>query len=195
MEELNLRYLCALLGIFLLLAANASAGSFKVDMDVDTYVDANNANQSYNDDDLLWATSESGKSVKEVYLSFINLFGSQSIFKPEQILSATLELDAADVEKAGKITAYFLHGATFSTVAWNDKLDYDSKVSSSSIDVDKEGSYTLDVSPIIKKAVEACPEGCPYSIVIVAEDGASVGFTSSEASDEKKPMLEYITAE
>ena len=195
MEELNLRYLCALLGIFLLLAANASAGSFKVDMDVDTYVDANNANQSYNDDDLLWATSESGKSVKEVYLSFINLFGSQSIFKPEQILSATLELDAADVEKAGKITAYFLHGATFGTVAWSDKLDYDSKVSSSSIDVDKEGSYTLDVSPIIKNAVETCTEGCPYSIVLVAEDGASVGFTSSEASDEKKPILEYITAE
>jgi len=190
-----LRYLCALLGIFLLLAANASAGSFKVDMDVDTYVDANNANQSYNDDDLLWATSESGKSVKEVYLSFINLFGSQSIFKPGQVVSATLELNAADVEKAGKITAYFLHGATFGTVTWNDKPDYDNEVSSSSVDVDKEGSYTLDVSPIIKNAVETCTEGCPYSIVLVAEDGASVGFTSSEASDEEKPKLEYVTAE
>jgi hypothetical protein len=195
MEELNLRYLCALMGIFLLLAANASAGSFKVDMDVDTYVDANNASQSHNDDDLLWAASESGKPVKEIYLSFINLFGSQSIFRPEQILSATLELNAADVEKTGKITAYFLHGASFGTVTWDDKLDYDSKVSSSSVDVDKEGSYILDVSPIIKNAVKTCTEGCPYSIVLVADDGASVGFTSSEASDEKKPKLEYTTAE
>ena len=67
-------------------------------------------------------------------------------------------------------------------VTWNDKSDYDSKVSSSPVDVDKEGSYTLDVTPIIKKAVETCTEGCPYSIVLVAEDGASVGFTSSEAS-------------
>jgi hypothetical protein len=80
-------------------------------------------------------------------------------------------------------------------VAWNDKSDYDSKVSSSSVDVDKEGVYTLDVSPIIKNAVETCTEGGPYSIVLVAEDDASVGFTSSEASDEKKPILEYITAE
>ena len=45
-----MRYLCALMGIFLLLAANAAAGSFKADMDVDTYVDANNANQSYSDE-------------------------------------------------------------------------------------------------------------------------------------------------
>jgi hypothetical protein len=195
MEELNLRYLCALMGIFLLLAANASAGSFKVDMDVDTYVDANNASQNHNDGDLLWAASESGTPVKEIYLSFINLFGSQSIFRPEQILSATLELNAADVEKTGKITAYFLHGASFGTVTWDDKLDYDSKVSSTSVDVDKEGRYILDVSPIIKNAVETCAEGCPYTIVLVAEDSASVGFTSSEASDEKKPKLEYTTAE
>ena len=44
---------------------------------------------------------------------------------------------------------------------------------------------------MIKKAVEVCTEGCPYSIVLVAQDGASVGFTSAEASAEKKPVLEY----
>ena len=46
-EEMNLRYLCTIMGIFLLLAATAAAGSFKAEMDVDSYVDANNANQSF----------------------------------------------------------------------------------------------------------------------------------------------------
>ena len=57
-EEMNLRYLYAIMGIFLLLAATAAAGSFKAEMDVDTYVDANNTNQSFADSDLLWAASE-----------------------------------------------------------------------------------------------------------------------------------------
>ncbi|VVB71498.1 Uncharacterised protein [uncultured archaeon] len=188
-----MRYLYALVGIFLLLAASATAGSFKAQMDVDTYVDENNANQSFSDGDLLWATSDSGKE-KQTYLSFINLFGSQSIFKPEQAKSATLTLDAAKVDKPGKITAYFLHGATFGTMTWYDKLDYDSSVSDS-VNIDKEGSYTIDVTNIVQKAVEVCTEGCPYSIVLVADNGASVGFTSSEASDQKKPILEYTNAD
>ena len=51
------------------------------------------------------------------------------------------------------------------------------------------------MTSIIQKAVETCTEGCPYSIILVAEDDASVGFTSSEASDENKPILEYVTEE
>jgi hypothetical protein len=195
LEEINLRYLYALMGIFLLLVATAAAGSFKAEMDVDTYVDANNANQSFADSDLLWAVSQGKEPKALVYLSFINLFGSQGVFKPEQIASATLTLDAAQVDRPGKITAYFLHGATFETTTWNDKMDYDADVSSSPVDVDKEGSYTLDVTMIIKKAVEACTEGCPYSIVLVAEDEASVAFASSEGSKENKPTLEYVTEE
>jgi hypothetical protein len=192
-EELDLRYLYALVGIFLLLAASATAGSFKASMDVDTYVDENNSSQSYSDSDLLWAVSDFGNE-KQIYLSFENFFGSQSIFKPEQVESAALTLDAAKVNRPGKITAYFLHGATFETVTWKDKLDYSGNVSDS-VTVDKEGTYTIDVTNILQKAVETCTEGCPYSIVLVAEDGASVGFTSSEASDEKKPVLEYSNAD
>jgi hypothetical protein len=190
-----LRYLYALMGIFLLLAADAAAGRFEANMDVDTYVDANNANQSYEDSDLLWATSENGTPVNETYLSFVNLFGSQGIFKPEQIKSATLTLDAANVEEAGEVTAYFFHGATFDNVNWNDKAEYDSNVTSDSVEVEKDGSVILDVTSIIQKAVETCTEGCPYSIILVAEDDASVGFTSSRASDENKPILEYVTEE
>ncbi len=41
-------------GCSLLLAATATAGSFKAEIDVETYVDANNTNQSFADSDLLW---------------------------------------------------------------------------------------------------------------------------------------------
>lgn len=192
-EEMNLRYLYALMGIFLLLAATAAAGSFTAEMDVDTYVDANNANQSFADSDLLLAYSQGGEPQSQVYLSFVNLFGSQGVFKPEQIASATLTLDAAQVDRSGKITAYFLEGAAFETTTWYDRNNYDAEVSSSPVDVDETGSYNMDVTSIIKKAVETCAEGCAYSIVLVAEDDASVAFTSSEASKENKPTLEYVT--
>ena len=185
-----MRYLYAITGLLLLLAATAAAGSFKANMDVDIYVDANNASENFADSDTLWAISEDGKSAKEVYLSFVNLFGSQSVFKPEQLKSATLTLDVSKVENPGKIKAYLVHGATLGTATWSDKPEYGSNVSAS-VDVEKEGSYTIDVTPLIKKAVEICTEGCPYSIVLVAQDGASVGITSAKASAEKKPVLEY----
>jgi len=193
-EEMNLRYLYAFMGMLLLLAATATAGSFKAEIDVETYVDANNTNQSFADSDLLWAASQDGNSTKQVYLSVINMFGTQGIFNPEQIASATLTLDAAQVDNPGKIKAYFLHGATFDTVNWFDKTDYNAEVSSSPMDVEKAGSYTLDVTSIIKKAVETCTEGCPYTIVLVAEDDATVGFASSKASG-NEPTLEYVTEE
>jgi len=46
-EEMNLKYLYALMGILMLLAATACAGSFEAGMDVDTYMDADNASQSF----------------------------------------------------------------------------------------------------------------------------------------------------
>jgi hypothetical protein len=124
---MNLRYLYALMGLLLMLAATATAGSFNAEMDVETYVDADNANQSFADNDLLWAETVDKEPTKQVYLSVINMFGTQGIFKPEQIASATLTLDAAQVDKPGKIKAYFLHGAALDTMTWYDKLDYDAE--------------------------------------------------------------------
>ena len=190
-----MRYLQSLVSIFLLLAATAGAGSFTAEMDVDTYMDAANSSQSFSDSDLLWATSVGGESAKEVYLSIINILGSQGVFDPEQIDSATLTVDAAQVERPGKITAYFLHGATFDAATWSDKEDYDNSVSSQTIDISQEKSYTIDVTDIIKKAVETCTEGCPYSIVLVAEDDTSVAFFSSESSEGEEPTLVYDTIE
>jgi len=192
LEELTLRSSYALIGLLLLLAASAEAGSFKANTDVETYVDANYIDQSFSDNETLWASSEDGKSVQEVYLSFVNLFGSQGIFKPEQIQSATLALDAVQVKEPGEIRAYLVHGATFDTATWNDKPQYNGDVSAS-VEISKEGSFTIDVTPLIKKAVEICTEGCPYSIALVAEDGASVGFASSRASSGSRPVLEYVS--
>jgi hypothetical protein len=190
----SLKYLYMMIGLFMILAgAGASAGSFTVQMDVDTYVDSNNASESFGDATTLWAASENGNPDKIVYLSFINLFGSEGAYKSDAISSATLTLEATNVEKPGKIEAYFLHGATLDTATWNDREDYDHSISAF-VQVDEEGSYKLDATPLIKKAVETCTEGCPYSLVLVAEDGASVGFASSENSGQG-PSLEYATSE
>jgi hypothetical protein len=191
---IQLRYLHSLISIFLLLAATAAAGSFTAEMDVDTYVDAANASQSFSDSDLLWAASAGGEPAREVYLSFINILGSQGIFNPEQIESATLTLKAAQVDKPGKVTAYFLHGATLSTASWSSKEEYDAGSSSAPVEIKEAGSYSIDVTDIIKKAVETCTEGCPYSIVLVAEDDASVAFSSSRTEGDE-PKLVYATTE
>lgn len=188
-----MRNLYALM-VLLLLADMAAAAAFTAEMDVDTYVDAREANQSFSENDTLWAASEGGEPTKEVYLSFVNLFGSQGIYRPEDIESATLTLDTAEIEDAGEIKAYLVHGATFDTATWNDKPEYESDVSAS-VEVDREGSCTIDVTPLIKKAVEICTEGCPYSIALVAENDASVGFVSSEASAESSASLVYVTGE
>lgn len=182
----------ALLGLAVLLcAASAAAGDFKVQMDVATYVDEANANANYSlNNDTLWATSEDGKPVKEVYLSYVNNFGTVGVFNPDKVTSATLKLDAKNVNKSGTIKAYFVHGATSEITTWNDKPEYNNNVSAS-LDVQKVGEYTMDVTPIIKIAVKTCTEGCPYSIVLVADDNSSVGFSKGTQS----PTLEYKTSD
>lgn len=197
-----MRYWLAIMGALLMLAAAGSAGSFTVDMDVDTYVNSAEENERFDESDLLWVSShedddddEGDASINETYLGFENLFGSQGIFKPDQIKSATLTLNVARVDDGGEIKAYFLEGATLSTLTWKDKIDYDINVSSESVEIDEdmEGTIELDVTAIIKKAVEVCVEGCPYSIVLVGEDEVSVAFVSSEGSDEDMPVLKYVT--
>jgi hypothetical protein len=188
-----LRSLYVLIGMVLILATTSAYGSrFTAEIDVDTYVDAENANQSFSEDNLLWATSVEGNPAKEVYISFINTFGASGIFNPEKVDSATLKLLAAKVGAPGEVKAYLIHEAVLDAT-WNDKPIYNTS-DSVSLNIDKEGEYILDVTPLIKKAVETCTEGCPYSIALVAEDNASIGFASKE-SQEGKPVLEYTTPE
>ncbi len=189
-----MRHLYVLIGLLVLLTvASAAAGSFTAKMDVDAYVDADNANESFSEDDTLWATSVEGEPVKEVYLSFINNFGTVGVFSPDDIESADLKLYVTEVEEPGEVTAYLVHGATFDTVAWNDKPEYGTNASAS-LDVEDVGEYTVDITTLIEEAVETCVEGCPYSIVLVAEDNASVAFASMESSEDAAE-LEYFTVD
>ncbi len=186
-----MRYLYALIGLLVMLAATAAAVTSDVILDEDNYVDANDANQSFSDNDTLLVASVDEKPIKEVYLSLRNNFGTTNAFNPEAIKSATLDLTVTQVENPGEIRIYFVHGSSIG-ITWLNKPVYDSSVSVP-FNVEEKGSYTLDVTPLIKKAVESCIEDCPYSMVLVAGDSASVGFASSEGSEKNKPSLEYVT--
>ena len=181
MEVIDLRYWFALICVIALVGA-ATAGQFKAKLDVDAYVDRNKADGSFSDGNILWATSSDGTPEKVAYLGFINTLGSEGIFTPEALKSASLNVYVSEVEKPGKVDVYLLHGATLDTLTWNDREAYYQNISAS-IDISKVGGYTIDVTPLMKKAVQICTEGCPYSIVLVAEDSTSAGFGSSEAKN------------
>ena len=188
-----MRYLYAFVGLaVLLVAASAAAGDFQVKLDVATYVDAANPNANFSlNNDTLWVASTGGKPEKEVYLSFVNNFGTVGVFNPDKVTSATLKITSKQVDNPGTIKAYFVHGATPEITTWNDKLDYNSSASSS-LDIQKVGENTINVTPIIKMAVNTCTEGCPYSIVLIADGSTSIGF-SKDAQQE--PTLEFTTAD
>jgi hypothetical protein len=170
----------------------SSAGSFNVLLNIDTYVDSANADQSFSQDNILWASSVDGTPVKEVYLGFINNFVKARAKSPENISSATLKLYASKVEKPGRIVAYISEGSALETATWEYKLDYDSDAAVP-FNVEGEGEYVVDATPLVKKAVELCPGECPYTIILVAEDSASVAFASQEDSPDKAPSLKYDT--
>jgi hypothetical protein len=188
-----LRNLWILAGIFAALMVASSAETFDVLLDIDTYVDSAKANQSFSQDNILWASSANGTPAKEVYLHFLNNFVRARVKSPENISSATLKLYATNVEKPGQIVAYISEGAALETTTWEYKLTYDSDIAVP-FSVTGEGEYTIDATPLVKKAVEICPGECPYTIVLVAEDSTSVAFAFQEVSADKAPALEYDTA-
>ncbi len=193
LEVVNLRSLFILVcAAFLTCMSLGSAGNFRVDMDVNAYVDAARPNSSFAENETIWATSTGGTPAKEAYFSFLNNFVTAAVSKSDMIKSATMSLNANNVEKPGKVKAYFVHGPTLETTNWNNKPDYDGSVFSE-LNIGTPGEYDIDVTPLIRKAVEACPGECGYSIVLIAEGDASIGFASKNTSD--KPSLEYTTSE
>jgi hypothetical protein len=181
-----LRNLWVLVGIFAAIAVASSAGSIDVLLNVDTYVDSANASQSFSEDNILWTSSVDGTPTKEVYLGFLKNF----VVSPENISSATLKLYTSKVEKPGRIVAYVSDGQTLETATWAYKPTYNSSMSVP-FSVEREGECIVNVTDMIKKALKACE--CPYSIVLVAEDSASVAFASQQASPEKAPSLKIDT--
>jgi hypothetical protein len=194
LEAFSLRLSHILITFIVLLGAASASGHFDLKLDTDIYVDANEKETSFDDSEVLWVTSVDDKPVQEAYIGFVNNFQTAAVFSPDQIESATLKIYAREVKKPGEVTAYFLHGATMPSWNWEDKEAYD-KNAKVTVDVDKDGLYTLNATDIVKKAVETCTEGCPFSVVLVADGNASLGFASSEGSKKDMPALSYVTSD
>lgn len=180
----------------LLLLGSAAAGQFSLDLKVDTYVDKESPDANFSTADLLWASSLEGEPAKEVYLGFRNIFGSIGVFNSSQVQSAVLVVHAIEAERAGNVTAYFLEGIKLGPITWNDReeviIDESAKVT---FPVDGADEVSIDATPIVKKAVDKCAEGCDFTIVLLAEDSASIGFASKENPDSGRTSLEFSTVE
>jgi hypothetical protein len=193
LEVLVLKSWYIILGLIALSGA-AYAVAVTAPMTEDTFVSQASPEASFSENDTLWATSEGGKPISEVYLGFKNNFNTTGVISPNSVESAALKLYAAQVKMPGKIAAYFVHDATLSTANWNNKVDYDQEANAT-ISIDKVGEYALDVTSLIKRAVATCESGCPYSIVLIPQGNASIGFASMESSDEDKmASLEYTVS-
>lgn len=158
----------------------------------DTFISQASPEMSFSENNTLWATSDGGKPISEVYLGFNNSFSTVGVISPNNVAYAALKLYATEVKKPGKITAYLVKGSpALITLTWNHKVNYYTEANAT-ISIDKEGEYTLDATSLIKRAVTTCEGGCPYSIVLIPQGDASVGFASMESSDkEKMASLEY----
>lgn len=182
--------LCMLLSATLLMGAT-SAGTFGPRLIGDAYVDAENEDDNFGDEDTLWVASEDGAPLKITVLSYGQI-GGKTV---DDIESATLEIYVTEVEEAGEVEVHFYDDGFFeTTLYWSDEIEYDEEIDDV-ISIEKEGWYTFDVTELMKKAVEEC-QTCPFSIVLVTEDeDTSIGFASRENSDDNAAVLKYATFE
>ncbi|MGB7544235.1 MAG: DNRLRE domain-containing protein [Methanothrix sp.] len=163
------------------------AGAVKISpaLQMDTYTDAENKNQSFGEEATLWVASQSEDPVKIAYLSFA---GMTSL--PQQVKSASLKMYVKEIEHPGRVSLYLYDNAAMDTITWSDQPEYDTEALES-LDIQETGWQTWDATNFMKKAAEECSEGCPFSVVLVAEGDASISFASLEGSAEEKAVLEY----
>jgi hypothetical protein len=184
MRYYAIRAIIALACIFLM---TSCAGAVKVSpaLHTDTYIDAENEDQSFGEDNVLWVSSHVGEPVRIAYLSFAGMTKL-----PEQISSANLKIYVKEVERPGKVTLYLYDNAAMNTITWADQPEYDSQVLGS-IEIQETGWQSWDATDFVKKAAVECSEGCPFSVVLVADEDASISFASQEGSEEEKAVLQY----
>ncbi len=168
-----------------LLAGSAGAAEISPALHMDTYTDAANENQSFGIDDTLWVASENGQPIRIAYLTF----GGMTAL-PQQISSGSLKMYAKEVERPGKVSIYLLNHAAMDTITWADQPGYKPEPLGA-LDIQGTGWQTWDTTAFVKKAAGECSEGCPFSVVLVADDDTSIGFTSMEGSAEEKAVLQY----
>lgn len=158
----------------------------------DSYIVEGADEDNFGTEEILWVSSD---PAMESWLGFDTplMIEALGIESPDDVDSATLKVYAKEVETPGEVELHFYnHGIFEDTIAWDEyKPDYDEEADGV-IDVTEEGWYEFDATDIVKKAIEECTS-CPFSMVMVSEDGASVGFASKEDSDGNVPLLTVNT--
>jgi hypothetical protein len=180
-----------ILTCLILLMGAASAGEFGPNLRGDTYIDANNEDKPYGIEETLWATSDDGDPVKITFFNFQSLGEGRTA---DEIESGTFEVYVTDVEEEGNVSVHFCEGSILEdTLTWAHEMSYDEEAADTEY-IGEDGWYTWDVTAIIKTAAEEC-QSCPWSIVMVAEDDASIEFASKENPEDLKAVLKYSTFE
>ena len=173
------------LACIVMLAGSAGAVKISPALQMDTYTDAENADQSFGEESAIWATSQSGEPMKIAYLSFAGM-----TTLPQQVKSASLKMYAKEIERPGRVSLYLYDNAAMDTITWSDQPEYGAEALGS-LDIQETGWQTWDATNFMKEAAEKCSEGCPFSLVLVAEGDASISFVSLEGPAEEKAALEY----
>lgn len=174
-----------LLACIAMLAGCAGAVKISPALQMDTYTDAGNADQSFGEENIIWAASEGGVPTKIAYLSFVGITAL-----PQQVKSASLKMYAKEIERPGKVSLCLYDNAAMDTITWSDQPEYDTEALGT-LDIQETGWQIWDATDFMKKAAEECSEGCPFSLVLVAEGDASISFVSQDGSAEEKAVLEY----
>ena len=163
------------------------AGAVKISpaLLTDTYTDAQNEDQSFGEESILWASSQSGEPARIAYLSFAGMTAL-----PQQISSASLMIYVKEVERPGRVSLHLYNQAAMDIITWADQPEYDEEVLGT-LEIQEPGWQTWDAAALVKKAAVECSEGCPFSVVLVAEDDASISFASLEGSEDEIAGLQY----
>lgn len=171
--------------LIVLLAGMAAAGTFSPALVVDTYMDSEEEDEPFANDEILWVTSEDGAPVRITFLTF-----REMIMLSEQIESGELRMYVFEVDSPGEVSLHFYDMAVLETETWSDLPSYDEEPLAT-IEIEEVGWATWDATSLVKKAATECSEGCPFTVVLVAEGDSSIGFASMEGSEDEMAVLEY----
>jgi hypothetical protein len=171
--------------LIVLLAGMAAAGTFSPALVGDTYMDAEVEDEPFADEEILWVASEDGAPVRITFLTF-----REMIMLSEQIESGELQMYVSEVDSPGEVSLHFYDMAVLETETWADLPSYDEETLAT-IEIEEEGWAAWDATSLVKKAATECSEGCPFTVVLVAEGDSSIGFRSMEGSEDEMAVLEY----
>ncbi len=172
--------------LIVLLAGIAAAATFSPALVVDTYMDASEEDETFADAETLWASNDGGEPVRIAFLVY-----SEMVKLPMEIESGKLRAYVTNVERPGEVTLYFYDMAVLETETWREMPRYDDEPLAT-LNIQETGWATWDATALVKKAAEECSEGCPFTVVLVAEGDASIGFASMEGSSDETAVIEYV---